>query len=66
MPLRRALRRGRPGDLRVLGGRSLRGREQTIAGVSVLRFGADGLVVFERDYWAVEVGRSEPPGRWDR
>lgn len=42
------------------------GTEQTIAGVSVLRFDAAGLVAFQRDYWAVEVGRRDPPDDWDR
>jgi ketosteroid isomerase-like protein len=42
------------------------GTEQTIAGVSVLRFDADGLVAFQRDYWAVEVGRRDPPDDWGR
>ena len=42
------------------------GSEQTIAGVSVLRFDADGLVAFERDYWSVEIGRRDPPGDWNR
>ena len=42
------------------------GTEQTIAGVSVLRFDADGLVVFQRDYWAVEVGRRDHPDDWGR
>jgi ketosteroid isomerase-like protein len=42
------------------------GSEQTIAGVSVLRFDADGLVASQRDYWAVEVGRRDPPDDWGR
>jgi ketosteroid isomerase-like protein len=42
------------------------GRDQTIAGVSLLRFGPDGLVVTQRDYWAVEDGRREPPEGWGR
>jgi ketosteroid isomerase-like protein len=42
------------------------GTEQTIAGVSVLRFDAEGLVAFQRDYWAVEVGRRDPPDDWGR
>ena len=37
------------------------GREQTIAGVSVVRFDAEGLVASQRDYWAVEDGRRDPP-----
>lgn len=39
------------------------GREHTIAGVSQLRFGADGLVSEHRDYWAMEEGRRDWPGR---
>jgi len=42
------------------------GREQTIAGVSVIRFDSDGLVAAQRDYWAVEDGRREPPEGWGR
>ena len=42
------------------------GSEQTIAGVSVIRFDAEGLVAFQRDYWAVEVDRRDPPDDWDR
>ena len=42
------------------------GRDQTIAGVSVTRFDDEGLVAFQRDYWAVEDGRKEPPDEWGR
>ena len=42
------------------------GREQTIAGVSLIRFDDDGLVVSQRDYWSVEDGRREPPEGWGR
>lgn len=34
-------------------------REETLAGVSLLRFDEDGLVVEQRDYWNVEPGRRE-------
>jgi hypothetical protein len=37
------------------------GEVQTLAGTSVLRFRADGLCIEQRDYWAVEAGRREPP-----
>jgi ketosteroid isomerase-like protein len=37
------------------------GREQTVAGTSLLRFGSDGLVVEQRDAWAEEPGRRELP-----
>ena len=40
------------------------GRETTIAGVALLRFGADGRVVEQRDYWAEEAGAREPPEGW--
>jgi hypothetical protein len=35
------------------------GKEQTLAGTTLLRFDADGLVVEHRDYWAIEAGRRE-------
>jgi hypothetical protein len=38
------------------------GREITLAGTSVLRFGPDGLVTEQRDTWNQADGRSEPPG----
>jgi len=37
------------------------GREVTIAGVSLLRFGPDGLVRSQQDYWALEPGALQPP-----
>jgi hypothetical protein len=40
------------------------GREVTIAGVALLRFGADGRVVVQRDYWALEPGAREPTPGW--
>ena len=40
------------------------GREQTLGGVSVLRFAPDGRVVEQRDYWAMEDGRRDPPPGW--
>jgi ketosteroid isomerase-like protein len=42
------------------------GREHTLAGAAVLRFGPDGLVSHHRDYWALEQGRREPPEAWGR
>jgi ketosteroid isomerase-like protein len=42
------------------------GLEQTIAGVSVIRFDDEGLVAFQRDYWAIEGGRRDPPDGWGR
>ena len=35
------------------------GKEQTLAGTTLLRFDAEGLVVEHRDYWALEAGRRE-------
>ena len=40
------------------------GREVTIAGVSLLRFGPDGLVRSQQDYWALEPGALQPPTEW--
>jgi ketosteroid isomerase-like protein len=34
-------------------------KEETLAGVSLLRFDGDGLVVDQRDYWDVAKGRRE-------
>lgn len=41
--------------------RTTDGRDVTIAGTSVLRFDADGLVEEHRDYWAEKDGALEPP-----
>jgi hypothetical protein len=38
--------------------------EVTLAGVSLLRFDADGLVVDQRDYWVEADGRGEPYEGW--
>jgi hypothetical protein len=43
----------------------LDGVEETIAGTSLLRFDAEGLVVEQRDAWALEPGRHELPD-WAR
>ena len=37
------------------------GRDETVAGTSVLRFDAEGLVEDHRDYWVVHEGALEPP-----
>jgi hypothetical protein len=42
------------------------GIETTLAGTSVLRFDADGLVVEQRDTWNQADGRREPPDGWGR
>jgi hypothetical protein len=42
------------------------GAEITLAGTSVLRFDADGLVVEQRDTWNQDDGRREPPDGWGR
>ena len=41
------------------------GSEESIAGASLIRFGPDGLVVEQRDVWAIEPGRRELPD-WAR
>jgi ketosteroid isomerase-like protein len=33
------------------------GEEETLAGVALIRFGADGLVTEQRDYWSMQPGR---------
>ncbi len=43
---------------------SFRGRDETIAGVAVIRFNEQGLVVDQRDYWNAHDGRREPPEGW--
>ena len=40
------------------------GEEATLAGTSVLRFDADGLVADQWDAWHLIAGRSEPPPDW--
>ena len=40
------------------------GQEQTLAGMSFLRFGPDGRVIEQRDYWSMEDGRRNPPPGW--
>jgi hypothetical protein len=42
------------------------GVEITLAGTSVLRFDADGLVIEQRDVWNQAEGRREPPEGWGR
>ena len=42
------------------------GDEETIAGVALLRFDGDGLVVEQRDYWNMEPGRHEPHEEFGR
>jgi hypothetical protein len=44
--------------------RSRDGGDVTIAGVSLLRFDEEGLVVDERDYWAEEASRRDPYPGW--
>jgi hypothetical protein len=45
---------------------SFEGRDETIFGVAVLRFGADGKVVEQRDCWNSREGRHEAPPGWGR
>ena len=40
------------------------GTAETIAGVALLRFGTDGRVVAERDYWNLAEGRVDPYDGW--
>ena len=40
------------------------GVEVTLAGTSVLRFDAEGLVTDQRDAWNMTAGRQEPPAGW--
>jgi len=42
------------------------GRNITLAGSSVLRFDASGLVVEQRDTWNQADGRHDPPEGWGR
>jgi nuclear transport factor 2 (NTF2) superfamily protein len=42
------------------------GVEITLAGISMLRFDADGLVVDQRDVWNQADGLHEPPPGWGR
>jgi ketosteroid isomerase-like protein len=39
---------------------SVDGDEETLAGLAVVRFGEDGRVVEQRDYWSMQPGRAEP------
>jgi hypothetical protein len=41
------------------------GSEESIAGTSLIRFGADGRVVEQRDVWAIEPGSRDLPD-WAR
>jgi ketosteroid isomerase-like protein len=40
------------------------GRDETIAGVALIRFRPDGLVAEQHDYWNAHEGRREPPVGW--
>jgi SnoaL-like protein len=42
------------------------GRDETIAGIAVIRIGPDGLVAEQHDYWNAQEGRREPPPGWGR
>ena len=37
---------------------SAEGNEETLAGIALLSFAPDGLVVEQRDYWAMQPGRT--------
>ena len=40
--------------------------DESLAGVSMIRFGPDGLVVEQYDYWNMEPGRHEPHDHFGR
>lgn len=42
------------------------GKEVSLAGTSILRFGEDGRVVEQSDYWGTTEGRAEPWAGWGR
>jgi ketosteroid isomerase-like protein len=42
------------------------GRDETIAGVALIRFGSDGRAIEQHDYWNAHEGRVEPPEGWGR
>jgi ketosteroid isomerase-like protein len=42
------------------------GEDETIAGVALIRFGPDGLVAEQHDYWNMQPGRFEPTEGWGR
>jgi SnoaL-like domain len=44
--------------------RSRDGGVETLAGVSLIRYGDDGRVVDQRDYWSSRAGAHEPPPDW--
>ena len=43
---------------------SFEGRDETIAGIAVIRFDDDGFVAEQRDYWNAQDGRHELPDGW--
>ena len=43
---------------------SFQGRDETIAGIAMIRFDAEGLVVEQRDCWNVYDGRRKPTPGW--
>ena len=42
----------------------VRGEDETIAGIAVIRFQPDGLVAEQHDYWNTQAGRIGPPPGW--
>jgi ketosteroid isomerase-like protein len=42
------------------------GNDETLFGIALLRFGPDGRVVEQRDYWHMEPGRRKPFDEWGR
>ena len=43
---------------------SFEGRDETIAGIAVIRFDDDGFVAEQRDYWNAQAGRHALPDGW--
>ena len=64
--VRRADRRGQPSGRQLVAALLEAGEEATLAGTSVLRFDADGLVAEQWDAWHLIAGRCEPPDGWGR
>jgi SnoaL-like domain len=42
------------------------GGEESLSGVSIIRFGPDGLVTEQLDFWNMEPGRHEPHAHFGR
>jgi hypothetical protein len=62
--VRRADRAGDRAAVEYWGIVRYRGNDETIVDTAVLRFGADGRVVAQRDTWNAKPGSFEPPEGW--